>query len=98
MIFLPEPVFTALTKQPYDSSSNLPLMFPIRSMLKYQGFHEGIVHRTFSYVATSIMEVLFNEFLFGAYRYKTPEGSFARSRIHDDFYVADLVPGLKESK
>ena len=60
--------------------------------------HLGITHRTFSYVFTNVVETVITKFLFGTYRYRTPGGALARSRYHDDFWVADLVPGMKDLK
>ena len=39
-----------------------------------------------------------NNILFGDYRYITPEAKLARSRIYEDLYVGDIIPGIKDLK
>ena len=60
--------------------------------------HTGIAHRTWSYVMTNIFDIVFKSILFGEYRYITSESKLARSRIFEDLYIGDAIPGMKEVK
>ena len=69
MLYLPEPTYQALDRQVVETSTNLPTVYPIRSAVKHQGMHTGIMHRTFNYLFYVGLDVIFNQLIAGQFKY-----------------------------
>lgn len=95
--FLPDPPIMVLNNQPWDTSSNLPLVVPFPNYLHDYGF-DSLVSRAIINQVGNMMQFVFYSVFYPKSRYTTPEARLARLQIREDVMVGDGVMGIRERK
>jgi len=95
--FLPDPPIMAMNNQPWDLSTNLPLIAPFPNYLHDYGY-DSLISRAIINQMGNMMHLILQCVIYPKSRYITPEARLARHQIREDVMVGDGVMGIRDRK
>ena len=92
-----DPPNILFNRQPWDTSTSLPLVHPFPSLLSLG--NKSIINRTVNELVANGLNILVNYKLYPQSRYKRSiRGLKAWNSLHDDCIIGEGPPGIREKK
>ena len=93
--YLPDPVMIVFNLNPWDLSSNLPLIHPFPNMMHSLG-HFHLLNRAWINNIAMALDLMFNHVAYSSRKFTTPIAKQAYSRLWEDVIVGDGFNGIRD--